>query len=206
MRRSFFVASAVVVTWLCATTALAQSADRPALEVGVNAPGAGPEYPVVKRGQIVMVNAQRFVVAREPLPVASVGEAPPAPRVVEDEASRPPAPSENAIWVAGHWAHGADGFVWISGRYVAARAGHAFVPPRWAVDETRHLFFTGFYVPYGVYVRSHFNRYYFSGVQRNAAHPGRSPYWPIGAPGPAKRPLTSASTRRDPYWPIGARR
>jgi len=65
--------------------------------------------------------------------------------------------------------------------------------------------FTGFYVPYNVYVRSYFNRYYYSGVPTPGATSTRSPYWPVGAPSPGSRALTSAGAR-DPYWPIGARR
>lgn len=205
MRRLSFVAHAVVVPWLCATPVFAQSGDRDDVDIRVSALGTAVEYPVVKRGQLVVVNAQRFVVTHEPAPVASIGEAPPPPLAAEDQAVRPAAPSKSAVWVAGHWVHGADGFIWVSGRYVAARAGHIFVPPRWALDDTRYLFFSGFYVPYGVYVRSHFNRYYYADVPGNGTRVSRGPYWPIGAPGPVRGPVRSA-TRRDPYWPVGAPR
>jgi len=76
------------------------------------------------------------------------------------------------------------------------------VPPRWAELEGEYLFFNGFYVPYGVYVRSHFNKYYYSGRPKGAAVVDRGPYWPIGAPTRANRPVRGS----DPYWPVGARR
>jgi hypothetical protein len=56
-----------------------------------------------------------------------------------------------------------------------------------------------------VYVQSHFNRYYFSGVPKNQSRANQGPYWPVGAPTRANNALTSA-TARDPYWPIGVRR
>lgn len=192
--------------WLYAAPVSGQSASGDDSEIPSPALGAETQYPVLKRGQVVLVNAQRFVVTREPPPVASVQEAPPEPLVDEGEADRPPAPSKNAVWVSGHWMYGAGGFVWVAGRYITARVGHVFVPPRWAAYQEQYLFFSGFYVPYGVYVRSHFNRYYYSGVAENVTHATRGPYWPIGAPAPASGPLTSASPRRDPYWPVGARR
>jgi hypothetical protein len=80
-----------------------------------------------------------------------------------------------------------------------------FVPPRWASIEDEFLYFTGFYVPRGVYVRSHFNRYYFSGMPNRQSGSSHGPYWPVGAPTRANSPLTSANAR-DPYWPIGAPR
>ena len=166
---------------------------------------ADTEYPVLTRGQVVLVNAQRLVVTQEPPPAATVADAPPEPQVVEVEANRPSPPSAGAIWVGGHWVHGASGFTWVAGRYVAARPGHVFVPPRWAVHEQQHLFFSGFFVPRGVYVRSHFNRYFYSGARYTGSHTTRGPYWPVGAPTRGNRPLTSASAR-DPYWPVGARR
>lgn len=159
------------------------------------------DYPVLKRGRVVVVNAQRLVVTQEPLPVAESSEAPPGSAAVESK--RPAPPSPGAIWVAGHWGYGATGFVWIAGRYVASRPGHVFVPPRWAELDEQYLYFTGFYVPYGVYVRSHFNRYYYSGTPKTGFRSVHGPYWPVGAPTRANRPLTSASAR-DPYWPIGA--
>ena len=168
--------------------------------------GAAPasaEYPVLTRGQVMFINAQRLVVTQEPLPVAKVAEAPPAPQAIDAE--RPDAPYAGAIWVAAHWVYGPTGFSWVAGRYVASRAGHVFVPPRWASFEEQYFYFSGFYVPYGVYVRSHFNRYYFSGMPNRQSRPNHGPYWPIGAPTRANSALTSANAR-DPYWPIGARR
>ena len=171
--------------------------------VTVNALGTTPEYPVLSRGQVVLINAQTFVVTREPLPSAKVAEAPPKPQ--DTSVDRPAAPSAGAIWVAAHWIYGPTGFSWVAGRYVLPRAGHVFVPPRWASLDGQYFYFTGFYVPYGVYVRSHFDRYYFSGVPKNRTGPTHGPYWPIGAPTRTNSALTSANVR-DPYWPIGVRR
>jgi len=56
-----------------------------------------------------------------------------------------------------------------------------------------------------VYVRSFFNRYYYSGTPANQSRASHGPYWPIGAPTRANSALTSANAR-DPYWPIGVRR
>ena len=154
--------------------------------------GGAARYPVLTRGQVLIVNAQRFVVTQEPLPLGTVSKAPPEPKVLENEDERPAAPSANAIWVPGHWAHGPSGLGWIAGRYVASRRGYVFVPPRWAELDGQHLYFTGFYVPYGVYVRSHFNRYYFSGTPKNAAVSDRGPYWPVGVPTSANRPVSAA--------------
>lgn len=165
---------------------------------------AVPSYPVLTRGRVVLVNAQRLVVTEEPSPVATVAEAPPEPEV-EAERYRPRAPSRTAIWVAGHWGYSADGFVWIAGHYIEGRQGHVFVPPRWAEYEERYLFFTGFFVPHNVYVRSHFNRYYYSGLPKTGYQSPYGPYWPVGAPSRANQPLTSANAR-DPYWPVGAPR
>lgn len=162
-------------------------------------------YPVLTRGAVVLVNAQRLVVTQEPPPVAEVSEAPPEPLVAESKSDRPEPPSSSAIWVAGHWGYTATGFVWVAGRYVVSRPGHVFVPPRWAEYEEHYLFFTGFYVPYNVYVRSHFNRYYYSGTPDTAPSASRGPYWPVGAPSRHNSALSSAGVR-DPYWPIGARR
>ena len=84
-------------------------------------------------------------------------------------------------------------------------------PPSFSASYTLDLpigdlaFGLGFYVPYGVYVRSHFNRYYYSGMPKNQSRPNQGPYWPIGAPTRANSALTSANAR-DPYWPIGVRR
>ena len=173
--------------------------------VSINTTGSAADYPVLNRGRVVLVNAQRLVVTQEPPPVASISEAPPEPEVVEVVADRPSAPSKSAIWVTGHWVYAATGFSWVAGRYVASRAGHVFVPPRWALFEEQYFYFSGFYVPYNVYVRSHFNRYYYTGAPKNGSQTVHGPYWPVGAPTRANSSLTSASAR-DPYWPIGARR
>ena len=169
----------------------------------VTAPRTTPEYPILNKGQVVLVNAQRLVVTKEPQPVAKIAEAPPEP---EAEAVEKPAPPyTGAIWVAAHWTYGATGLSWVAGRYIAPRAGHVFVPPRWASLDGQYFYFTGFYVPYGVYVRSYFDRYYYSGTPANRAGAGRGPYWPIGAPTRANSALSRANAR-DPYWPIGVRR
>jgi hypothetical protein len=168
--------------------------------VTVNARGTTPEYPVLARGQVLLINAQRFVVTQEPLPTAKVAEAPPEPQTTAVD--RPAPPHAGAIWVAAHWIHGPSGFSWVAGRYVAPRAGHVFVPPRWASLDGQYLYFTGFYVPYGVYVRSYFNRYYYSGPPTKQVRPNFGPYWPVGAPTRANSSLTRANAR-DPYWPIG---
>lgn len=162
------------------------------------------DYPTLTRGRVVLINAQRLVVTEEPAPVARVAEAPPEPQVVESEGNRPSAPSAGSVWVPGHWTHGVSGFSWVAGRYVAPRPGHIFVPPRWATLDDQHLHFTGFFVPRGVFVRSHFNRYYYSGDPRTGSRAAHGPYWPVGAPNPANSSSATASAR-DPYWPVGLR-
>lgn len=199
------VAIGALALFIGATSAAADVPLADGVTVTVNTLQGAADYPVLTRGQVVVVNAQRFVVTREPLPVAKLGEAPPEPQVAEVEANRPSKPSAGAIWVGGHWTHGSTGFSWVAGRYVASRPGHVFVPPRWAELEEQYFYFTGFYVPLGVYVRSHFNRYYFSGTPKTGSQTTHGPYWPVGAPTRANSALTSASAR-DPYWPIGAKR
>ncbi len=190
---------------LSAPSVAAETPASSGVTVSINTSGAASSYPILTRGSVVLVNAQRLVVTREPMPVASVSEAPPEPKVEELEADRPPPPSKGAIWVPGHWTYAATGFSWVAGRYVPARSGHVFVPPRWAVYEEQHLYFTGFYVPLGVYVRSHFNKYYYSGTPQHGSRTPHGPYWPVGAPRHGNSALSSAGAR-DPYWPIGARR
>lgn len=189
----------------CVATASADVPTGDGVTVSINTLGSATNYPVLRRGQVVIVNAQRLVVTQEPAPLATVAEPPPEPQTIEVEGDRPPAPTKSAIWVAGHWIYGPTGYSWVAGRYVVSRAGHAFVPPRWAVFEEQHLYFGGFYVPYNVYVRSHFNRYYYTGAPKHGSQTTHGPYWPVGAPTRANSALTSANAR-DPYWPIGARR
>jgi hypothetical protein len=196
---------AVTLAWMLSVAPVFADTTPRSAAVEVDTLGGLSGYPALTRGQVVVVNAQRFVVTQEPPPVAAVSEAPPEPKVVEVEENRPPAPSASAVWVAGHWVYGAAGFSWVAGRYVAARAGHVFVPPRWAVFQEQYLFFSGFYVPRGVYVRSHFNRYYYSGAPKSGSRAAHGPYWPVGAPSRANSASTSAGAH-DPYWPIGARR
>lgn len=195
-------AVALVLASLSAAPAAADAPSDDGVTVSVTTLGAAARYPILTRGQVVLVNAQRLVVTQEPSPLASAAEPPPEPKVLDDEASRPERPSAGAVWVPGHWAYGPTGYTWIAGRYVAARQGHVFVPPRWAECEGEYLYFNGFYVPYNVYVRSHFNQYYYSGRPQNAVATNRGPYWPIGAPTRANRPVRGS----DPYWPVGARR
>lgn len=201
MGRLVILLGLVLGVWAAPVRADAPLAEGAVVTVGTL--GTTPDYPVLTRGSVVFVNAQRFVVTREPLPIATVAEAPPQPKVADEQ--QPTAPSASAVWIAGHWAYGPTGYTWIAGRYVAQRVGHVFVPPRWAFVEEQYLYFTGFYVPRGVYVRSHFNRYYYSGAPKQRSGVDHGPYWPVGAPTPGNRQLTSASAR-DPYWPIGARR
>jgi len=203
MRTALEIVTVSLLVLLGALPALAETPQSDGARVTVNTLGASPEYPVLTRGRVVLVNAQRFVVTPEPFPAAKVAEAPPEPKALEAE--QPALPFAGAIWVAAHWAYGPTGLTWIAGRYVAARAGHAFVPPRWAFYEEQYFYFSGFYVPHGVYVRSHFNRYYYSGTPEGRSRADHGPYWPIGAPTRANSALTSASAR-DPYWPIGVRR
>ena len=194
--------AATLMLSIGAPSALAETPIHDGAVVVVNTAGTTPEYPILTRGRVVLINAQRFVVTEEPLPAAKVAEAPPEPRTAA--INRPTAPYAGAIWVAAHWIYGPTGFSWVAGRYVAPRTGHVFVPPRWATLDGQYFYFTGFYVPYGVYVRSHFNRYYYSGRPPRASRPDHGPYWPVGAPTRANSALTSASAR-DPYWPIGFR-
>jgi hypothetical protein len=193
---------ALLLATLAGAPASADSTCDDDVSVTVTTLGSAASYPVLTRGQVLLINAQRLVVTQEPGPLATVAEAPPEPKVLEDEASRPTRPSAGAVWVSGHWAYGPTGYTWIAGRYVTARRGHVFVPPRWAESEGQHLYFNGFYVPYGVYVRSHFNKYFYSGRPKNTVATNRGPYWPVGAPTRANRPVRGS----DPYWPVGARR
>lgn len=176
-------------------------------EGAVAAIGIRPVDPVrpfitLTTGRLLLVGGQRVVVAREPRPAAVAVEAPPAPLVPTTVLSDPP--FTGAIWVPGHWTHGADGFVWVDGRHIAPKLGHVFVPPRWAFVGGRHLFFNGFFVPHRVFVRSFFNTFHFSGdPTHNASSAIRDhgPYWPIGASG--RIVGVPSSKGRGPYWPVG---
>lgn len=196
-------ATMLLASWMGNGRAAAETPNED--EIGVTAATlqSANEYPALTRGQVVIVNAQRLVVTQEPLPVATIEQAPPAPPATTVD--RPALPYAGAIWVEGHWAFGASGFTWVTGRYIPPRRGHVFVPPRWAFLEDQYFYFNGFYVPYGVYVRSHFNRYYYSGRPPAAVGTAHGPYWPIGAPSVTAASSTSARVR-DPYWPIGAPR
>ncbi|KPK49435.1 MAG: hypothetical protein AMJ63_16610, partial [Myxococcales bacterium SG8_38_1] len=71
------------------------SAEVPAADgvtVSINTLGSVADYPVLTRGRVVLINAQRLVVTQEPRPVASIAEAPPEPQTIELEADRPQAP------------------------------------------------------------------------------------------------------------------
>jgi len=196
--------AAVALTGFIATApAFAEPPSKDGAGVTVDTLGARTEHAVLTRGQVIFVNGQRFVVTQEPPPVAKLDEAPPEPRATSGH--RPRAPQPGAIWVAPHWVYGPAGFSWVAGRYVAPRAGHVFVPPRWASLDGQYFLFRGFFVPYGVYVRSYFNRFYFSGLPAKQVRPDHGPYWPLYVPTRANSALTSANAH-DPYWPIGARR
>lgn len=203
MRSALKAAVTSLLVLLATVPAAAESPLPDGVVVSVDTLGSRPDYPVLTRGRVLLVNAQRYVVTQEPLPAAKVAEAPPEPKAAE--AAQPTPPFSGAIWVAAHWAYGPTGFTWVAGRYVAARVGHAFVPPRWAFYQEEYFFFSGFYVPRGVYVRSHFNRYFYSGAPKGRSGVDHGPYWPIGAPTRANSTLSSANAR-DPYWPIGVRR
>ena len=202
-----FRAIAIVTGLALSASASPAGAEAPAAEgvsVSINTLGAVADYPILTRGSVVLINAQRLVVTSEPLPLARASEAPPEPKAAELEAERPRPPSKGAIWVPGHWTYAATGYSWVAGRYVPARPGHAFVPPRWAVYEEQYLYFTGFYVPRGVYVRSHFNKYYYTGVPKHGSQTPNGAYWPVGAPTRTNSALSSAKAH-DPYWPLGLR-
>lgn len=152
-------------------------------------------------GSLVFVRGQRFVVAAEPAPATVLSDPPPPPG---DVAGPTDSPVEGATWVPGYWAPFDEELVWITGCYVDPKPGHAFVPPRWVAVGGRHLFFEGFFVPYGVWVRSFFNTFHFSGDPRaraTAATRDRGPYWPIGFRGPSVS--VSTAPGRGPYWPLG---
>ncbi len=196
------VTAAALMFVIGAPTALAETAAKDGAVVAVDARGTNPEYPVLTRGQVVVVNAQRLVVTQEPPPLGKVAEAPPAapPTTASD---RPSPPEVGAIWVDAHWTYGPKGLVWVDGSYVSPKAGHVFVPPRSAAVDGGFIYFTGFYVPQGVYLRSYFNRYYYSGAPTAQSGYNPGPYWPIGVSTPANSAQTRAN---DPYWPIGAPR
>jgi len=159
-------------------------------------------FATLTKGRLLTVGGQRVVVTQEPGPAAIVADPPPPPEGPLTD--RPAAPFAAAIWVPGHWTHGVEGFVWVHGRFIAAKPGHAFVPPRWVFVADRHLFFSGFFVPYRVFVRSFFNTFHFSGDptgRATSAARDRGPYWPIGASQPIVG--TPSNRGRGPYWPIG---
>jgi len=159
-------------------------------------------FVTLTKGGLLMAGGQPVVVTQEPGPAAVVLEAPPPPQVRFTDPPR--SPFTGAIWVPGHWTHGAEGFVWVDGCHIAPKPGHAFVPPRWVFAADRHLFFSGFFVPHRVFVRSFFNTFHFSGDptrRASSATRDRGPYWPIGV----SRPIVGApsSRGRGPYWPLG---
>lgn len=177
------------------------------VEGAVAATGIGPvrppaQYVTLKDRRLMLVSGQRAVVTREPGPVAVIDEEPPAPLFSARDPGEPP--FTGAIWVPGHWTHCADGFVWVDGRHIAPQPGHVFVPPRWVVFRGHHLFFSGFFVPHGVFVLSFFNTFHFSGDPNHNARTAtrdRGPYWPIGASG--RIVGVPSSKGRGPYWPLG---
>jgi hypothetical protein len=167
-----------------------------------SADGQEPSFVTLTTGGLLLVNGQRVVVAREPGPTVVIAEAPPAPLVPLSDLPAPP--FAGAIWVRGHWTQGADGFTWVDGSFITPKPGHVFVPPRWTFFGGRHLFFAGFFVPHGVWVRSFFNTFHFSGdpTQRaSLATRVHGPYWPIGLRG--RTVATPRGKGRGPYWPLG---
>lgn len=178
-----------------------------ALEAREVEPGSG--FAVVNQGEVRLVQGRRMLLVEEPAPVTILDEAPPAPLTTRSR--QPSQPFPGAVWVPGHWSFEAGDFFWIEGRHIAPVAGHVFVPPRWVFVDQQHLFFTGFFVPFGVIVRSHFGRFFLSGqptvVQRGtvpgtAARRDRGPYWPVGASGSPTTAFRGARGR-GPYWPVG---
>ncbi len=165
-------------------------------------PRAQTSYITLSTGRLVLLRGQRFVVTNEPGPAAVLEDAPPAPAAQDSQPAEEP--FADAIWVPGHWQPSAGDFEWVDGAYIEPKAGHAFVPPRWVVVEERYLFFSGFYVPYRVYVLSFFNTYHYSGDPKapsSRTNRDRGPYWPIGVSG---RPVGVSTARsRGPYWPLG---
>ena len=99
---------------VCARPAFAEVSTDDGVEDGavvtVNTLATTPAYPVLSRGQVVLVNAQRFVVTREPRPAAKVAEAPPGPQ--PSEVDRPTAPQAGAVWVEARWTYGPPGAPW----------------------------------------------------------------------------------------------
>ena len=212
------VLSCLALLVLDSSLAFGQSAEAPVAEgdpiaevlesdgavaaIGVAAPRTQTAYITLSTGRLVLIRGRRLVVTQEPAPAAIVEEPPPPaqPEVVERAEAR----AEDAIWVEGHWRPDDEGFFWVEGAYVEPKSAHAFVPPRWVVVEERYLFFRGFYVPYGVFVRSFFNTYHYSGDPKSpnaSSTKDRGPYWPVGVSG---RPVGVSTTRsRGPYWPLG---
>ncbi len=65
---------------------------------------------------------------------------PPAPM---REEARPPAPSAQAIWVAGYWHWTGLQYAWIPGHWEAAPAGAVWNAPRVTVHDGRYIYETG---------------------------------------------------------------
>ena len=98
------LAVAVLASSIGVTPALAETPIDDGALVTVDTLGTTPEYPVLTRGQVVFVNAQRLVVTQEPIPVVKLAEAPPEPQATPVD--RPAAPFDGATWVAAHWIYG----------------------------------------------------------------------------------------------------
>ena len=62
------VTLAALLSCIGVTPAFAEAPIEDGAVVTVNTLGTTPAYPVLTRGQVVIVNAQRLVVTREPLP------------------------------------------------------------------------------------------------------------------------------------------
>ncbi|MGB5696485.1 MAG: hypothetical protein WBM46_12585, partial [Polyangiales bacterium] len=77
MRSSVHSMSAAVALMLCTGSAPALADTPTDDETAMTATVTSPGYPVLTRGQVVVVHAQRLVLTQEPPPAARVGEAPP---------------------------------------------------------------------------------------------------------------------------------
>ena len=208
MRSSAHLVAAAAFVLLMSTSSVSANLsveEEAALEARQVEPGSG--FAVVNKGEVRLVQGRRMLLVDEPTPVAVLDEAPPAPLTTRSR--QPSQPFTGAIWVPGHWSFDAGEFFWIDGRHIAPVSGHVFVPPRWVFVDQQHLFFTGFFVPFGVIVRNHFDRFFFSGqptpVRRGpstAAGRDRGPYWPVGASGSPTTAFRGARGR-GPYWPVG---
>jgi len=85
--------------------------------------------------------ASRFQAEASASAAILVYETPPAPK----SETAPPAPSEAAVWVEGHWRWTADdaSWAWVSGHWIPPRPGHVYVQPRWERRGRGWMFIRG---------------------------------------------------------------